>query len=70
MNLLLSIIKSIFYFTIFALYKNLFNHHLIIQVGQDHDDLDLLLRHHLPHAGDGGVQRVLGQDESLPVVET
>ena len=44
--------------------------HLIIQVGQDHDDLDLLLRYHLPHAGDSGVQRVLGQDESLPVVET
>ena len=43
--------------------------HLIVQAGQDHDDLDLLLRHHLPHARDGGVQRVLGQNEAFPVVE-
>ena len=60
-------IKSYIKYTMFLF---LFHPHLIIQVGQDYNDLDLLLRHHLPHAGDGGVQRVLGQDESLPVVET
>ena len=43
---------------------------LVVQVGQHHNHLDLLLCHHLPHAGDGGVQWVLGQNEAFSVVET
>ena len=41
-----------------------------VQVGQHHQHLHLLLRHHLPHGGDGALQRVLRQDETLPVVES
>ena len=41
-----------------------------VQVGQHHHHAHLLLRNHLPHRGDGAVQRVLGQDEPLPVVES
>ena len=43
---------------------------MIIQVCQNHNNLNILLSHQLPHGGDGAVQRVLRYDEAFAVVET
>jgi hypothetical protein len=42
---------------------------LIVNVGEDDHDEDLLLRDELPESGHGGVQGVLGHDEPLATVE-
>ena len=38
---------------------------MIIQVCQNHNNLNILLSHQLPHGGDGAVQWVLRYDEAF-----
>jgi hypothetical protein len=42
---------------------------LIVNIGEDDHDRDLLLGHQLPEGRHGGVQRVLRHNEPFPAVE-